>query len=99
MPFKLSDGKHYFEMVEFLELNKRHYQNYLALCPNHAAMYRHANDSKNFLLDSFKNLEPERLKMALTLAEQCVAIEFTKTHIEDLKVIVDIEKSSHQHDT
>ena len=99
MPFKLSDGKHYFEMVEFLELNKRHYENYLALCPNHAAMYRHANDSKNSVLDSFKNLEPEQLKMALTLAKQGVAIEFTKTHIKDLKVVVDVEKSSHQHDT
>ena len=99
MPFKLSDGKHYFEMVEFLELNKRHYQNYLALCPNHAAMYRHANESKNSVLDSFKNLEPERLEMALTLAEQGVAIEFTKTHIKDLKVVIDVEKSSQQHDT
>ena len=99
MPFKLSDGKHYFEMVEFLELNKRHYENYLALCPNHAAMYRHANDSKNSVLDSFKNLEPERLEMALTLAEQGVAIEFTKTHIKDLKVVIDVEKSSQQHDT
>ena len=99
MPFKLSDGKHYFEMVEFLELNKRHYENYLALCPNHAAMYRHANDSKNSVLDSFKNLEPEQLKMALTLAKQGVAIEFTKTHIEDLRVVIDVEESSQQHDT
>ena len=99
MPFKLSDGKHYFEMVEFLELNKRHYENYLALCPNHAAMCRHANDSKNSVLDSFKNLEPEQLKMALTLAKQGVAIEFTKTHIEDLRVVIDVEESSQQHDT
>ena len=46
LPFKLDDGSYYFEKVEFLpELQNRHYQNYLALCPNHAAMYQHANGS------------------------------------------------------
>jgi len=35
LPFKLDDGSWFFEKVEFLpELKKRHYQNYLALCPN-----------------------------------------------------------------
>ena len=49
LPFKLADGNYYFEMVEFLrepDLQKRHYQNYLVLCPNHAAMYKHANGSE-----------------------------------------------------
>jgi hypothetical protein len=44
MPFKLDDGSAYFEKVEFLsELKKLHHQNYLALCPNHAAMFKYAN--------------------------------------------------------
>ena len=41
LPFKLADGSYYFEMVEFFpesELRNRHYQNYLALCPNDAAI-------------------------------------------------------------
>ena len=49
LPFKFADGNYYFEMVEFLrepDLQKRHYQNYLLLCPNHAAMYKHANGSR-----------------------------------------------------
>jgi len=42
LPFKLDDGSEFFETVEFLpELKRRHFQNYLALCPNHSAMYRH----------------------------------------------------------
>src|SRR5690606_29026524 len=44
LPFKLTNGTYYFEAVEFLpELRKRHYQNYLVLCPNHRAMFQHAN--------------------------------------------------------
>ena len=40
LPFKLSDGKFYFEAVEFLpELKKLHHQNYIALCPNHRAKF------------------------------------------------------------
>ena len=49
LPFRLADGSYYFEAVEFLPksaLKKLHYQNYLALCPNHAAMYQHANGSR-----------------------------------------------------
>jgi hypothetical protein len=43
LPFKLDDGSDYFEKVEFLrDLKKHHYQNYLALCPNHAAMFQYA---------------------------------------------------------
>ena len=46
LPFKLDDGSDYFETVEFLsQLTKHHYQNYLALCPNHAAMFQYANGS------------------------------------------------------
>ena len=48
LPFKLDSEAYYFEKVEFLEdLKKRYYQNYLALCPNHSAMFRFANRSRD----------------------------------------------------
>ena len=44
LPFQLDDGSDYFERVEFLATLRRHHKrNYLALCPNHAAMFQHAN--------------------------------------------------------
>ncbi len=87
LPFKLSDGNYYFESVEFLpQLRLRHYQNYLALCPNHAAMYRYANDSQGALMVSFLNVEDNTLQ--ITLAGKKTSIYFTKTHILDLKSVI-----------
>ena len=57
LPFKLADGRYFFEAVEFLpELMKHHYQNYLVLCPNHAAMYQYANEAAELMKDLFLNL-------------------------------------------
>ena len=90
LPFRRADGSYFFEAVEFLpELERHHYQNYLALCPNHAAMYMHANDSKDEMKDRFLTLDGSELM--LTLADQPVTIYFTDTHIEDLKVIIEVE--------
>lgn len=43
LPFRLNDGLYYFEKEQFIPgLRQLHYQNYLALCPNHGAMFRFA---------------------------------------------------------
>ena len=64
MPFKLDDGTDYFEKVEFLpELKKRHYQNYLALCPNHAAMFKEANGSSKVMEGLFAKLSGNELEI------------------------------------
>lgn len=90
LPFKLADGSYFLEAVEFLPgMEKRHHQNYLALCPNHAAMYMHANPSRDEMRDRFLALEGS--EMELTLADRSVTIYFTDTHIVDLKVLVKIE--------
>ncbi len=90
LPFKLADGSYYFESVEFLpNLKRRHYQNYLALCPNHAAMFMHANDSRNELKEKF--LSMDGCELELTLAGLPNPIHFTQTHIEDLKVVLEVE--------
>lgn len=90
LPFKLSNGSYYFEAVEFLpDLKKYHYQNYLILCPNHAAMFMYANNSKEKIKDMFLAMEGNDL--VLTLAEQTVALYFTKSHLADLKAIIEVE--------
>ena len=90
LPFKLADGSYFFEAVEFLPgTEKRHHQNYLALCPNHAAMYMHANPSRDEMSDRFLALDGS--EMELTLADRSVTIYFTDTHIADLRVILEVE--------
>lgn len=92
MPFTLDDGTSYFEAVEFLpekELRKRHHQNYLALCPNHAAMFRHANGSKDIMKTILLDLMGERLEVILAQTDRTVY--FTQTHLADLKSAIRAE--------
>jgi hypothetical protein len=90
LPFKLADGSYFFEAVEFIpELRNRHYQNYLALCPNHSAMYRHANGTRELLKDLF--LELVGNEMELVLAGEDASLYFTRAHIVDLRAIIDAE--------
>jgi hypothetical protein len=88
MPFKLEDGTDYFEKVEFLpKLRKRHFQNYLALCPNHAAMFKEANGSAEEMGDLFVALAGNELEV--TLAQEDATIYFTKKHIFDLRKVLE----------
>jgi hypothetical protein len=83
LPFKKNDGDYYFECVEFLaDLPAHHYQNYLALCPNHAAMFQYANGSKELLWEMFTELKETELEVIL--AQRDMTIYFTKMHITDL---------------
>ncbi|WP_334545049.1 sacsin N-terminal ATP-binding-like domain-containing protein [Rhizobium leguminosarum] len=92
MPFRLDDGRPYFEKVEFLpELGRRHFQNYLALCPNHAAMYAHTNGSAEFLKDGF--LEVECNEIEVIIAQRDETIYFTRTHIADLKAVIESDEA------
>ncbi len=90
LPFKLDDGREYFEVVEFLpELTKRHLQNYIALCPNHSAMFRLVNASKDTLRDEFRGLSGNEI--SVVLAEHELTVYFSKTHVIDLKAVLDAE--------
>ncbi|MCY4138631.1 MAG: hypothetical protein OXF56_10240 [Rhodobacteraceae bacterium] len=89
LPFKLADGSYYFEAVELLsELEKHHHQNYVALCPNHAAMFIHTNPSKEDMKRMFLALDGNELELAL--ADRPVSVYFTDTHIADLNVIIEV---------
>ena len=92
LPFKLDDGTDYFEKVEFLtDLKKRHYQNYLALCPNHAAMFQYANGSTELIREMFSEIAGNELEVVL--AQQDATIYFTKTHIADIRSVLEAEKA------
>ena len=76
--------------MEFLpEPEKHHHQNYLVLCPNHAAMFIHANASKDDMKDMFLALDGNELE--LTLADQLVSVYFTDTHIKNLKIVIEAD--------
>jgi len=90
LPFRLDDGTAYFEKVEFLlDLKKRHYQNYLALCPNDGAMFQHANGSSDSMRSLFLGITSNELK--IVLAQKDTSIYFTKIHIADLKAVIQAE--------
>jgi hypothetical protein len=87
LPFKLADGSFYFEKVEFLrDLPRRHYQNYLALCPNHAAMYQLVNDSEKVLAEII--VQNTSNEVGVVLAQKESSIYFTKLHLTDLKTVI-----------
>jgi hypothetical protein len=90
LPFKLASGNGYFEKVEFLRgLKKRHYQNYLAVCPNHAAMFEHANPGRDDLIEQLVDLEANRLPVLLAGKES--SIYFNRTHVLDLKAVIETD--------
>jgi hypothetical protein len=90
LPFMLDDGREFFETVEFLPgLHKRHFQNYLALCPNHAAMYRHANGCKEILRDMVKDLTGNELEVIL--AQRDMTIYLSTVHVIDIKAVIAAE--------
>lgn len=90
LPFKLADENYYFEAVEFLpDLQRHHYQNYLTLCPNHAAMYMYANGSVETMKEIFLGLDGNELEIAL--AGENETIYFTRMHIADLRTIIEAE--------
>ena len=90
LPFKLEDGNYYCEKVEFLEdLQRRHHQNYLSLCPNHGAMFREANGSRAVLKGTFTDMHGQELNVVLARAD--VTVYFTKTHIADLKAVISVD--------
>jgi len=94
LPFKkVSDGSYYFEKVEFVKgLDRRHHQNYLALCPNHAAMFKHANGSLKELKPDFGGITGNVLEIELAGRQE--SIYFSKNHAADIKAVLLAESKS-----
>ena len=88
LPFRLPDGRYYVEKVElFDDAEKRHFQNYLALCPNHAAMFQYALGSGDVIREMFLVCDDGNLE--IILAGKDASIYFTMTHLADLKAIME----------
>jgi hypothetical protein len=90
LPFRISKpslGKvHFFEATEFLkDLSGHHIVNYLALCPNHGAMFVHANPNRSSIMQDFLEMDDKEGFMKIHLADHDLKIYFTSNHIADLR--------------
>lgn len=92
MPFALPNGDPYFEAVELVRgLPAHHHQNYLALCPNHAAMFQHANDSREELHEGVSDMTS--IYLDVVLARASTAVRFTEMHVGDLQAVLGTQEN------
>lgn len=84
LPFKLPNGSYYFEAVEIIRgAPKRFREGFLALCPNHAAAYQHANAQCNSMYDVIATATGNEVELALGNIE--TTVYFTQMHLADAK--------------
>lgn len=95
MPFKLLTSEEWhFEAVECVpDTHCRYPENFLALSPHFAALFKYANRDRDLLRDLIRNAESPEIQ--LRLANETYALRFTSQHLDDLKAVlnVDAEKS------
>jgi hypothetical protein len=90
LPFKVN-GNPYFEAVEFVnDMSLFHRENYIALCPNHAAMFRFANEDDRGMEVIIASGRDN--KVSCKIAGVIRDIYFTKLHLADIKAVVDAFK-------
>jgi len=91
LPFRLHDETFYFEAVELIvDLDAHYVQNYLCLCPNHAAMFKYANAARESFAKRLASQTDNEMSVVLAGREE--SIYFTKAHLADLSSIVEVEK-------
>jgi hypothetical protein len=91
LPAEARDQIRFFVAVELLrELDRWHRENYLALCPNHAAMFLYANASRDKLKELFAEMTGNEL--AIVLAQKVATIYFSTIHRDDLKAVIRAER-------
>ena len=88
LPFKLPNGSYYFEAVEIIRgAPKRFREGFLALCPNHAAAYQHANAQCNSMYDVIATATGNEVELSLGNIE--TTVYFTQMHLADAKACFD----------
>ena len=91
LPFKLPRGSYYFEAVELSgALAKRYRETFLSMCPNHAAMFKHANEQKDSMTQLV--LSADTLEIGVTLGGTPTTIQFTETHLADIQACIRAEE-------
>lgn len=92
--FKLN-GKWYFEAVRFLGLDKMITDDYVALCPRHAAMCMKANESDGFRQEVAQAFgtdgEARTVTIPVVLAGEKLQIRLGPRHAIDLKAAVGVD--------
>jgi len=101
MPFKLSDGSYYFEVVQLIgDTQKRYKENHIALCPTDAAKFQYANPSKDNISDLVNALLDDRSPddindsdeaencFDIVLAGNTETVQFRRVHLIDLKAVL-----------
>lgn len=88
LPFRLPNGSYYFEAVEIvLAAPKRFREGYLALCPNHAAAYQHANGQRNAMHEVVATAAGNEVEIALGGVE--TILYFTEMHMADAQACLE----------
>ena len=91
LPFRLPSGSYYFEAVELVaNSTKRYRAAYLALCPNHAAAYRHANAQRDAIPELVSTAASREIELALGGVE--TSIYFTQTHLADARACIEVDE-------
>lgn len=81
------NGEPHFEAVDCVGgINAHHEHNNLALCPNHAAMYKNGGLTPDTVQRAI--LECESQKIPLNLAGNQVELYFTQQHLGDLRAVL-----------
>jgi hypothetical protein len=84
LPFRTLDGAYYFEATAVIDSAPKFMgAAYLCLCPNHAAMYLHANPDRGRIVRLLEACES--LTVEIELAGRPTVVEFTETHLVDLQ--------------
>lgn len=94
MPFNLPDGSPYFEASQLIEsLATEHAENYLALCPTCAAKWRYANPIPDAELRALL-AAADTPEVQAILAGEPVRLRFTQVHLDDVRTVGEIVKST-----
>lgn len=93
MPFRKRDGEHYFEAVEALSRDyfpKEHEEQFLALCPLCASMYKEfVKCDKDVMERLYGGLnESDELELPLSLGQLSTSLRFVATHRQRMKAIL-----------
>lgn len=91
MTFKLRSNEYYFEAVQCIsDKERRHFENRLALCPNCAAMYQYARETKDAdihrcIIEHEADDQASSVEIPVRLAGRALTLRFVIKHWSDLK--------------
>lgn len=101
MPFKLRDGRYYFEAVQLIDdFKKESRELYLALCPECAAKYKLLVKKHADTIASFKAALPtiewntEHIFETHDTNLPQISIRFVETHLEDIRTVMVCENNA-----